>query len=184
MSWTAHIPNFLTLLRIGAIPVLVFCFFKTSPLAHWVGAALFVIACLTDYLDGYLARVYFRTTRLGAFLDPLADKLLIVSTLFLLAGLRRLGSELLIPALVIVCREMMVSALREFLSTHQRMMLPVSRLAKWKTACQMLAIVLLLIRQDLPEWIQRVGGDLLWIAALLTAWTGWRYFRSTFSRSF
>ena len=182
--WINSIPNFLTLLRIGVIPILIVCLLKTSQTAHLIGAGCFMIACLTDYLDGYLARVYLQTTRLGEFLDPFADKLLIVSTLFLLAGLNYLSLFSLIPALIIVCREMFISALREFLSSHKQLTLPVTSLAKWKTTFQMIALTILLVRHETPLWIGSIGEWLLWIAAGLAIWTGLQYFQSAFKTFF
>ncbi len=140
-----------------------------------------MMACLTDYLDGYIARTYAQTTRLGKFLDPIADKILVISTLFLMGGQGHLSSLALIPALVIICREMMISALREFLSSYQQPILPVSSLAKWKTTFQMVALTLLFVRKEVPLWIGGIGEGFLWVAALLTVWTGAQYFRSIYT---
>lgn len=139
----------------------------------------FIFACITDYLDGYFARTLKQTTRFGVFLDPIADKLLVAATILMLVGFDRIEGLSLIPAVIILCREILVSGLREFLA-EVRVSVPVTRLAKWKTGIQMTALSLLIIEHipgfPLPlEWIGIFG---LWVAAILTLITGFDYLRA------
>lgn len=172
----AHTANLLTLLRILLIPILVFAFYQDESFWRFVGAFIFIIGCLTDYLDGYIARAWSQTSRLGQFLDPVADKLLVAATLLMLAGFGRISKITLIPAAVIVCREILVSGLREHLSAF-KVTLKVSRLAKWKTAVQMASMCCLLVGDALSNdlVIRMIGEYLLWVAAFLTSISGYRY---------
>jgi cardiolipin synthase len=175
------IPTFLTLFRIAAIPVVIGLFFWKSPLSSWFASILFLIACITDFLDGYVARALKQVTHFGGFLDPLADKLLVASCLLMLAGSGAVHGLHLIPACVILCREIIVSGLREFLAETQVSM-PVTPLAKWKTALQMMAIGFLILGNPFPEVVDlptiSLGG--LWVAALLTVITAYEYVRHNF----
>lgn len=154
-------------------------FYTDNHLGRWVATLTFVIACLTDFLDGYMARLLSQTSKFGQFLDPVADKLLVASTLLMLVGFDRIRPISFLPAIVILCREILVSGLREFLSSIQVLM-PVSRLAKWKTAAQMGAISLLLIGDISPfgPIVNIVGETLLWTAAILTFLTGYTYVKA------
>jgi len=173
------LPNLLTLSRIVAIPLVVLTFYLPSPLGPWLGCALFALAGLTDWLDGRLARAWSQQSELGRFLDPIADKLLVATTLFMLAVMGRIAAASILPALVILCREILVSGLREHLASV-RVRLPVSRLAKWKTGIQMVAIGVLLVGDAGPAGIpvRLIGEALLWIAAALTMFTGYDYLRA------
>lgn len=174
------LPNLLTLSRIVAIPLVVATFYVEGNAARWFGCALFSAAALTDWLDGHMARRWAQQSELGRFLDPIADKLLVAATLFMLVAKGRFSSEwALLPALVILCREILVSGLREYLA-GLRVGLPVSRLAKWKTTIQMFAIGVLIVGSAGPAFLPVVGiGEvLLWIAALLTLVTGYDYLRA------
>jgi cardiolipin synthase len=172
--------NMLTLIRILLIPVLVLSFYKGTPEWRFAAAIIFIIGCITDYLDGYVARTYSQVSRLGQFLDPMADKLLVATTLLLLAGFGRISQYSLIPAIIILSREILVSGLREHLSTSQ-ITLSVSQLAKWKTATQMLAICFLLVgdTHDTITMAHTIGEGMLWCAALLTLITGLDYIKSS-----
>jgi len=173
------LPNLLTLSRILAVPLVVATFYLQGDYARWFGCALFSAAGFTDWLDGHMARRWAQQSELGRFLDPIADKLLVSATLFLLVAKSRLGSEwALLPALVILCREILVSGLREYLA-GLRLGLPVSRLAKWKTAIQMVAIGVLIVGDAGPSFlpVMAIGELLLWLAALLTIVTGYDYLR-------
>ncbi|MBY0500875.1 MAG: CDP-diacylglycerol--glycerol-3-phosphate 3-phosphatidyltransferase [Alphaproteobacteria bacterium] len=173
------LPNFLTFIRIALIPVVVVLFYFDRPLSNWIVAFIFVIACITDYLDGYFARAWKQSTNFGVFLDPVADKLLVAATLLMLVGFGRIQGISLIPAVIILCREILVSGLREFLA-EAHVSIPVTRLAKWKTAIQMLALTFLII-EDIPGFplsIEALGIFGLWIAALLTLITGFDYLRA------
>ena len=138
------LPNLLTLSRILAIPVVVVTFYLDGASARWFCCALFSAAGITDWLDGHVARRWEQQSEIGRFLDPIADKLLVSATLFMLTATGRLPTSALLPALVILCREILVSGLREYLA-GLRVGVPVSRLAKWKTFIQMMAIGWLIV---------------------------------------
>ena len=174
-----NIANILTMSRIAAIPLIAALLFFDQPLLRWAAFALYAIACITDFFDGYIARRMAQVSALGRFLDPIADKLLVGVTLFMLAALGRISAPAILPALVILAREILVSGLREHLATL-RVRLPVSRLAKWKTGIQMAAIVVLLIGDAGPAALSLrfIGEGLLWVAAALTLVTGYDYLRA------
>jgi cardiolipin synthase (CMP-forming) len=174
------LPNLLTLSRIVVIPLVVATFYVPGDYARWFACALFSAAGVTDWLDGHMARRWAQQSELGRFLDPIADKLLVAATLFMLVAKGRLSAEwALLPALVILCREILVSGLREYLA-ELRVGLPVSKLAKWKTAIQMVAIGVLIVGDAGPAFLQvtAIGESLLWLAALLTLVTGYDYLRA------
>ena len=141
MTW--NIPNILTLLRLLAAPgvVLMFLYF-TRPWADWFALILFVVAALTDFLDGYLARAWKQESKFGAMLDPIADKAMVVIALLVITGYAGMDPWILLPATVIMFREVFVSGLREFLGDTAGT-LKVTQLAKWKTTAQMIAIAVL-----------------------------------------
>jgi CDP-diacylglycerol--glycerol-3-phosphate 3-phosphatidyltransferase len=166
------IANLLTFLRILLIPVFILLFYLPFRGSHVVAAILFTLAAMTDWLDGYLARSLGQVSKLGTFLDPVADKLIVVTALVLLVGDHALP-YLAIPAAVIVGREIMVSALREWMAEiGKRVRIKVSTLGKIKTAVQMLAIISLLLYKP-GGWIvfAILGYLLLYLAAFLTLWS-------------
>ena len=173
----ANLPNTLTVARIFAVPVLIAAFYLPAPAAHWAAMAVFVVASVTDWVDGWLARRWEQQSDFGKVLDPIADKLLVAAALFMLAAFDRLSMPSLVAAIAILGREILVSGLREFLAG--RASLPVTQLAKWKTAVQMIAISVLLVAPALPASLraQLIGEIGLWIAALMTLVTGWDYLR-------
>lgn len=173
------LPNLLTLSRILAIPIVVATFYVSGDYARWFACALFSAAGVTDWLDGHMARRWAQQSEIGRFLDPIADKLLVAATLFMLTATDRLSFGAVLPALVILCREILVSGLREYLA-ELRVGLPVSRLAKWKTTIQMVAIGVLIVGDAGPAFLPVValGEMLLWVAALLTLVTGYDYLRA------
>lgn len=173
------LPNILTLSRIAVIPLVVASFYLPQPWASWVGTTLFAAACVTDWLDGHFARRFAQVSAFGRFLDPIADKLLVALVLMMLVAFDRLHMPSLLPALVILAREILVSGLREFLADI-RVSVPVSRLAKWKTGIQMVAIGVLLLVDGGPSshLTLYIGETLLWIAAILTLLTGYDYLRA------
>jgi cardiolipin synthase (CMP-forming) len=173
------LPNLLTFMRIALIPVVVGLFYFDRPLSNWLAAFFFILACITDYLDGYFARALKQTTRFGIFLDPVADKLLVAAILLMLVGFGRIQGLSLIPAVIILCREILVSGLREFLA-EAHVSVPVTKLAKWKTAIQMGALSFLIIEHipGFPIPIDEIGILGLWVAALLTLITGFDYLRA------
>ena len=173
------LPNLLTLSRIVAMPLVIVTFYLLAPLGPWLGCAIFTVAAVTDWLDGRLARAWEQQSELGRFLDPIADKLLVATTLFMLGMMGRFSAISLLPALVILCREILVSGLREHLA-ELRVRVPVSQLAKWKTGIQMVAIGVLIVGDAGPSRIpvRLIGELLLWIAAGLTIKTGYDYLRA------
>ncbi len=209
MRW--NLPNFLTVLRLAAAPAFALSFVVfTRPTADVVAVILFIFAALTDFFDGYFARLWKQESRFGAMLDPIADKAMVITALAVLIGLSGLNPYILVPATLILFREVFVSGLREFLGDQSKT-LKVTQLAKWKTTVQMVAIPVLLMAGVFEwqhEWAAMTmepaayntameGGDdptgirslatraaytvyagvaLIWIAALLTAVTGWDYY--------
>jgi cardiolipin synthase len=170
------LPNLLTLSRILVIPVVIATFYVPGDYARWLACVLFSAAGITDWLDGHMARRWQQQSEIGRFLDPIADKLLVSATLFMLTAFGRLSAEAILPALVILCREILVSGLREYLA-GLRVGMPVSRLAKWKTFIQMVAIGFLIVGDAGPAAlpVAAIGELLLWAAALLTLVTGYDY---------
>ena len=178
------LPNLLTLSRIVAVPLLVFLLWRPSPVDYAITFVLYCIVGATDYLDGYLARAQGRISKLGKFLDPIADKIMVAAVLMMLISSRKanpvpeIAGLHIIAALIILLREIIVSGLREFLA-DLRVSVPVSRLAKWKTTFQLVALGALILGGALPAqpWVHLVGLVCLWLAAALTLVTGWDYLR-------
>ncbi|MDG5489141.1 CDP-diacylglycerol--glycerol-3-phosphate 3-phosphatidyltransferase [Sphingomonas sp. FW199] len=170
------LPNILTLSRILGVPLLVALLWWPGWEAGYVAAfLLYCVIGATDYLDGYLARAQGTVSKLGIFLDPIADKIMVAAVLLMLCAKGVIDGVHIIPALIILVREITVSGLREFLGGLQ-VSVPVSKLAKWKTALQLIALGALILSDIvwLADWI---GLPTLWIAALLTLVTGWDYLR-------
>lgn len=171
MSTLTGLPNLLTLLRIILIPVFVIVFYIPVSWAHWVAAIIFTLASLTDWLDGYLARKLEQMSPFGAFLDPVADKLLIACTLLLVIGAKNIN-YITIPAMVIIGREIVISALREWMSEiGQRASVTVNYIGKVKTGLQMIALILLVAFDPSTSWWGVLGFILLYVAAILTLWS-------------
>ncbi len=179
-SMYLYLPNLLTYGRIAAVPALVGCFFIAGDFGNWLALAIFVIAALTDILDGYVARAWEQQTSLGRMLDPIADKLLVSAALLMLAAQQTIAGWSLWAGVIILSREILVSGLREFLG-EVNVSVPVSNLAKWKTVMQMVAIGFLLAGgagDKIFPWTTFTGLCLLWVSAILTLYTGWDYFRA------
>lgn len=211
MRWT--LPNILTLIRLIAAPgVAVMFLYFARPWADWLALFLFLAAAITDYFDGYLARLWKQESRMGAMLDPIADKAMVVIALLVITGYSGMDPWLILPATVILFREVFVSGLREYLGNTSKL-LAVTKLAKWKTTAQMIAISvlfaalgleyvrtqalaanhsvisemsntgidrdynLLSVANNLGESVWLLGLGLIWVAAVLTAITGWDYLR-------
>ena len=211
MTWT--IPNTLTFLRLLAAPgVAIMFLYFARPWADWFALVLFVGAAITDYFDGYLARLWRQESRMGAMLDPIADKAMVVIALLVITGYSGMDPWLILPATLILFREVFVSGLREYLGNTSRL-LAVTKLAKWKTTAQMVAIATLFAAMGLEyvreqalarnrdlitemsetgldhqlnvlslanisgEAVWTLGLALIWVAAALTAWTGWDYLK-------
>lgn len=174
------VPNLLTYARIALVPVLVGTLFIPGDAGHWIAFTIFLAASVTDFVDGYIARAWQQQSQLGAMLDPIADKLLVAAALLLLAANDTIAGITLFAAVIILSREILVSGLREYLATLQ-VSVPVTRLAKWKTAIQMTAISVLLAGpagDRILPWVTETGIAALWVAALLTLYTGYDYFRA------
>jgi CDP-diacylglycerol--glycerol-3-phosphate 3-phosphatidyltransferase len=210
MRWT--IPNSLTVLRLLAAPgVAVMFLYFHRPWADWAALTLFVLAAITDYFDGYLARLWKQESKFGAMMDPIADKAMVVIAIMVITGYNGMTPWLILPATVILFREVFVSGLREYLGAKAGL-LSVTKLAKWKTTLQMVAISVLFLgtgleyvnglamqgmtpdqylaavadglrdpirtcgKTDCASYANRVGLVLIWVAAMLTAYTGYDYF--------
>jgi cardiolipin synthase (CMP-forming) len=179
------LPNLLTYGRIAAVPLVVACMYWQSILdgglwLRWLALGIFIAAAVTDILDGYFARIWGQQSSLGRMLDPIADKLLVSSCLLMLAADETIRGWSLLAAIVILCREILVSGLREYLA-ELRVSVPVTRLAKWKTTLQLVAVGFLIAGEAgdviLPV-ITQIGIALLWMSALLTLYTGWDYLQA------
>jgi CDP-diacylglycerol--glycerol-3-phosphate 3-phosphatidyltransferase len=193
-----NIPNLLTLFRIILIPILIFAFYVPGMIANVIAAILFAVAAITDYFDGYFARYFQAQSKLGRCMDPIADKLLVIVAIVMLINFGNRNLFILIPGVIIICREILVSGLREFLAEY-KISVPVSILAKYKTAVQMVAITMLLLGEKgssyalyyfIGGWIEvdmkflivsvitEVGKILFFLSAFLTVITGYSYFRT------
>ncbi len=169
-----NLPNILSFSRIAALPVIAVPLALDTAAACWLALALFIAAAITDFLDGWLARRDDESTVLGTILDPIADKLLVGVVLLVLTGIGRTPDWHLIPAAVIIARELVVSGLREHLAPLS-VVIPVSWLAKWKTTVQLIALGLLIVGPHGPGPTWTIGLVALWIAAALTLLTAWEY---------
>lgn len=176
----SKIPISLTYFRILIIPVFVFIFFIPGELGKWLSCFIFITAAFTDYLDGKLARSLNEETKLGTLLDPIADKIIVTAALVLLIHSKAIKDLTLYAAMIIICREILVSGLREFLA-KLRVPLPVSSLSKFKTFMQMFAISVLLSGEPGNKLLMGHGRDIgllsLWIAAVITVYTGYEYLK-------
>jgi len=179
------LPNILTYGRIVTVPIVIGCMFGQSILGgglwlRWLALAFFVAAAISDFLDGYLGRIWAQQSSLGRMLDPIADKLLVSSCLLMMAAEDTIHGWSLVAAIVILCREILVSGLREYLA-ELRVSVPVTRLAKWKTTLQLVAVGFLIAGDAgdaiLPG-VTKIGISLLWLSALLTLYTGWDYLQA------
>lgn len=188
------VPNLLTYARIVAVPLVVACMYWQAILLggiwlRWVALVIFISAGVTDFLDGYFARSLGQQSSFGRMLDPIADKLLVASCLLMLAADETIKGWSLWAAIVILCREILVSGLREYLA-ELRVSVPVTRLAKWKTTVQLVAIGFLLAGEAGDDVVASITGNdvipvvtyggltLLWISAIVTLYTGYDYFRA------
>ncbi len=175
------LPNCLTYVRLTAVPAMAACFFfLRGDVANWLALTIFLIAAVTDFLDGYFARAWQQQSSLGRMLDPIADKLLVGVALLMLVSRNIIGDWSLWAAIIILSREILVSGLREYLA-ELSVGVPVTQLAKYKTTMQMLAIGFLIAGpagDKIFEWTSVIGLTLLWGAAIITLYTGLDYFRA------
>jgi cardiolipin synthase len=178
-AWS--VPNILTYGRVAAVPGVAGClFWPETAWLRWVALGIFIAAGITDFLDGYLARAWSQQSRLGQMLDPIADKLLVSAVLMMLAADHTIASYSLSAAIVILCREILVSGLREFLA-ELKVSIPVSKVAKWKTMLQIVALGFLIAGPSgdaIVPGVTTTGLVLLWLSALLTLYTGWDYLKA------
>lgn len=175
-----NLPNILTLSRILVIPVLMVSFYLEQPLGSHIAFITFTLAGITDFFDGYLARATGKVSKIGQFLDPIADKLMVGAIIIMVVSVGWVSGIHVVAAVIIMCRELLVSGLREFLAGIQ-VSVPVTLLAKWKTTVQMIALGALTWSKggpvfDLPAL--EIGLTLLWVAAALTLYTGYDYLRT------
>ena len=175
-----NLSNILTLVRIIIIPIIVLCIYLKSPFFGWTAFILFCLASVTDYFDGYFARIRNEVTNFGTFLDPIADKLLVAAVILILTSKGVIDDWETIPALIILLREITVSGLREFLAGI-KVSIPVSRIAKFKTLLQLCALALLILSESITNLspIIYFGKIFLWIAGLLTLYTAYDYVKAS-----
>ena len=175
-----NISNILTIIRIVIIPIIVLCIYLTNAYFGWIAFILFCLAGITDYFDGYLARIRDEVTNFGTFLDPIADKLLVAAVLLILTSKGVISDWDTIPALIILLREITVSGLREYLAGI-KISVPVSRIAKLKTLLQLCALALLILSEAIYNayMIVYFGKVFLWIAGLLTLYTAYDYVKAS-----
>ncbi len=171
--------NFVTCLRVLAIPVFIAVYYSNIQWNYLIASGIFILACLTDWLDGYLARTLNQTSKFGAFLDPVADKLLVTVALVMLAA-NYTSPWFVIPAAIMVAREVLVSALREWMAANnQRDVVAVGFIGKVKTTVQMIAIIVLLGIDPIGSvWFRGLGYLLIYVAAFLTLWSMFIYLKN------
>ena len=170
------IPNIITFIRIILIPIILYLLFSENPNIVLLAGGLFIISSISDYFDGYLARVLNQSSKLGTLLDPIADKLLIASVIVVIVDTNVISNLHVIPAIIILLREIAISGLREFLAKMNTDM-PVSKLAKYKTTFQMVSLSILIISLgfQLNDFLWNLGLVTLWIAAIITLLSGYNY---------
>ena len=170
------IPNIITFIRIFLIPIILYLLFSENPNIVLIAGLLFIVSSISDYFDGYLARTLNQSSKLGTLLDPIADKLLIASVIVVLVDTGVISNIHVVPAIIILLREIAISGLREFLAKLNTDM-PVSKLAKYKTTFQMVSLSILIISLgfELNDLLWNIGLITLWIAALITLVSGYNY---------
>lgn len=175
-----NISNILTLLRIAVIPIIVICIYMKEPYFGWIAFFLFCLASITDYFDGYIARLRNEITNFGTFLDPIADKLLVAAVILILTSKGIIKDWDTVPALIILLREITVSGLREYLASI-KVSIPVSRIAKLKTFLQLSALAILILSESTVDLtlILYLGKIFLWLAGILTLYTAYDYVKGS-----
>ncbi|MDD9331647.1 MAG: CDP-diacylglycerol--glycerol-3-phosphate 3-phosphatidyltransferase [Wolbachia sp.] len=167
-----NLPNLLTISRVFAIPAIILSFYIKNKYANLITISIFILTCITDFFDGYLARTWKVQSKFGRLFDPIADKLIVVSTIIMLIYKHKVNDFTIVPSIIIICREILVPGLREFLIAIN-VSLPVSKAGKVKTFLQMVAVVTLIM--DNYEITQYIGEICLWIAAVITVWSCYNY---------
>ena len=175
-----NISNILTLLRIAVIPIIVICIYMKEPYFGWIAFFLFCLASITDYFDGYIARLRNEITNFGTFLDPIADKPLVAAVILILTSKGVIKDWDTVPALIILLREITVSGLREYLAGI-KVSIPVSRIAKLKTFLQLSALAILILSESTVDLtlILYLGKIFLWLAGILTLYTAYDYIKGS-----
>ena len=170
------VPNIITFIRIFLIPIILYLLFSENPNIVLIAGLLFIVSSISDYFDGYLARTLNQSSKLGTLLDPIADKLLIASVIVVLVDTGVISNIHVVPAIIILLREIAISGLREFLAKLNTDM-PVSKLAKYKTTFQMVSLSILIISLgfELNDLLWNIGLITLWIAAIITLLSGYNY---------
>ncbi|MCB1563540.1 MAG: CDP-diacylglycerol--glycerol-3-phosphate 3-phosphatidyltransferase [Alphaproteobacteria bacterium] len=171
-----NLPNMLSLLRLALLPFMVVLFLLPFEWAAWTCFVLYVIGALTDFLDGWIARKFNQTSEFGAFIDPVSDKMFVVTILLMLVATERIEGLYVLAVVIIILREFLVSGLREYLGP-KNIKLPVTKLAKWKTATQMAALGVLIVAPYVA-FGSAIGLLLLLTASGLTIITGWLYLKA------
>lgn len=178
----SDIPNILTLFRILSIPIIILCLLPQTLFFNWTALIFYALACITDFFDGFLARRLSVESPFGKFFDPIADKILVISVIFILVVVNKIDGFLIYPSLIIIIREVLVSGLRESMPKNQPT-LNVTKLSKIKTLLQMFSLAFLIIGEDF-KFIQGlffIGQLGLWISSIITIYTGYIYFKKNFN---
>ena len=171
-----NLANVLTMTRLALLPFMVVLFYLPFEWAAWLCLFLFIIGSVTDFLDGWVARKFNQVSEFGKFMDPISDKIFVITTLLMLVSADRINDFMVLAVLIIIMREFLVSGIREYLGP-KNVKLPVTNLAKWKTTAQMIATGCLIIA-PYDFYADMLGKILLLIAAILTVMTGWKYLQS------
>ncbi len=168
-----NLANILTVARLALLPPIILLLFIDKPWAAWSVLALYSAGAITDWLDGFIARRWNQVSDFGRFMDPISDKIFVVSMMVMLIATHRIEGVTIVAVIIILAREFMVSGMREYLGP-KNIQLPVTGLAKWKTTVQMIATGLLIL-EPVSMTASYTGLGLLWIATILTVATGWSY---------
>ena len=178
----SDIPNLLTVFRILSIPIIILCLLPQTVFFNWVALIFYGLACITDFFDGFLARRFSVESTFGKFFDPVADKILVISVIFILVAISKIDGLLIYPSLIIIIREVLVSGLRDS-APNDLSNLNVTKLSKVKTLLQMFSLAFLIIGEDfkLIKGLFMIGQIGIWISSLITIYTGYTYFKNNFN---
>tara|TARA_E500000178_G_scaffold355763_1_gene429675 strand:- start:6449 stop:7000 length:552 start_codon:yes stop_codon:yes gene_type:complete len=177
----SDIPNFLTLFRIFSIPIIILCLLPQNVIFNWFALILYFFACISDFFDGFIARRYNYESKFGKLFDPIADKVLVISVIFILVVIEKINGLYVFPALIIIIREIMVSGLREFIS-KTKPHINVTYLSKFKTTIQMFSLGFIIIGNDFEylKFTHEIGEIGLLISSIITVYTGYIYFKENY----